>query len=57
MDSPRPDSSWKRNRNVHLNDRNVSEAPVHAKRLRQVTMMMGNRTRKAISDAIYRIEP
>jgi hypothetical protein len=57
MDSPRPNSSWERNRNVHLNDRNVSEAPVDAKRLRQVTIMMGNWARKAISDAVYRIEP
>jgi hypothetical protein len=57
MDSPRPNSSWEGHRNVHLNDRNVSKPPVHAKRLCQVTMVMGNRTRKAISDAVYRIEP
>src|SRR5262249_24500649 len=56
MNSPRPNSSGERDRRSHLNDRKVGDAPVHPKHLRQVTMMMGNRTREAILYAVYRIE-
>jgi len=46
-----------RDRDSHLDDRKVGQTPVHPKRLRQMTMMMGNRAREAILDAVYRIEP